>query len=872
MLHTLTQPSLRAVAAIIQIGVCAVGLSDQREEFFERKIRPLLVDKCVACHGPEKQEGDLRLDSRRQVLQGTKDVEALVNATDVDESRLLQVLLYSEDDTQMPPKGKLSDQQIADVKHWIESGAVWPKTNTFGTANAVDTEAWKNHWAFQPISDPPMPPIFFEGWHPVDAYIRQTLKDRGIAPSAPADGRTLVRRLSYAIIGLPPEPQDLKKAQEFDNIPTLYKWLNEYTDRLLATPQFGERWGRYWLDVARYADTKGYVFKEDREYKDAWRFREWVINSLNSDMPYDEFLQRQIAADRLPGSDDPAQLAAMGFFTLGRRFLNNKHDIIDDRIDVLTRGTMGLTVACARCHDHKFDPIPTADYYSLYGIFDSSHEPNDEPSPLRLVDRAKPREQYIFVRGGAGNRGDRVPRQFLMALTKEERKPFSDGSGRLELAGKVASPDNPLTARVAVNRIWLRLFGTGLVDSPNDFGVRTAPPSHPELLDHLASYFIKNNWSRKALIRYITVSYTWRQNSRHRPDVANEDPENRLITRMSRRRLDFEAFRDSLLSAAGKLDTTVGGESVDILTQPFSERRTIYARIDRQNLPGTFRTFDFASPDTTAAKRFETTVPQQALFQLNSPFVIQQAQMVVQRCNGSDDATRVSEIYHNILHREPTPEESHKANVFLQFSKELGPGPETAFGWQYGWGEINTEKNTVLKFHRLPKFHEGRWSGGTKMPDAKLGWCMLTRDGGHTGHGLKFCTIRRWVADQDCKINIASRIEHASKNGDGVIGHIIVGSQSMASEHVHHGKRPIDTGAITLKAGESLNFVADCGADESHDSFTWKITMHQHVDGAGIRTWRSTDDFSAAPAAARITPMEQFAQTLLLTNEFMFVD
>lgn len=872
MSRILSQPSLRAVAAIIQIGMCTAGICDEQGDFFERRIRPLLVEKCVGCHGPEKQEGGLRLDSRHQVLHGTDDIDALVKPGDVGASRLLQVLLYSDDDVQMPPKEKLSGQQIDAMKQWIESGAFWPEDHEFGKATAVDSEAWKKHWAFQPVTDPPMPPVFAEGWHPLDAFIRQTLQDRDIATSAPADGRTLVRRLSYAIVGLPPKLKELSAAAKITDTPALFRWLNDYTDRLLASPQFGERWGRYWLDIARYADTKGYVFREDREYKDAWRFREWVIKSLNDDMPYDEFLRRQIAADRLPGSDDPAQLAAMGFFTLGRRFLNNKHDIIDDRIDVLTRGTMGLTVACARCHDHKFDPIPTADYYSLYGVFDSSHEPKDEPSPLRLVDHAKPREPSIFLRGSAGNRGERVTRHFLTAFSANEPQPFTDGSGRLELANKIASAENPLTARVAVNRIWLRLFGTGLVDSPSDFGVRTTAPSHPELLDHLASYFIKHNWSRKSLIRYITVSYTWRQSSQPRPDVANADPENRLVARMPRRRLNFEAYRDSLLSVSGKLDENVGGESVNILSQPFTNRRTVYARIDRQNLPGTFRTFDFASPDTMAADRFETTVPQQALFQLNSPFVIEQAQQVAKRCTSSDITGRVSELYERILQRKPNAEEMNRASLFLKLSLENSPSADSQFGWQYGWGEINGDRSMVLEFQELPVFHDGRWSGGTKMPDTKLGWCMLTRDGGHTGHGLQFCPIRRWVADQDCEIQVTSRLTHSSEHGDGVLGHVIVGAESKASQHAHHGSKSIDTGAIPVEAGQSVDFVADCGGNESHDSFAWTITMHQRVAGEVVRTWKSNDDFSTVPPATRLTAFEQLAQILLLTNEFMFVD
>lgn len=864
------QLTLRAVAAIVLLDVSAPA--DEREQFFERQIRPLLIDNCVSCHGPDKQEGGLRIDSRQQVLNGAPDVDALVISKNAADSRLLQVMLYSDSDVQMPPKKKLTESQIAAVKHWIESGAVWPENTEFGHAGAVDLDAWKRHWAFQPITDPPLPTTDRDVQHPIDAFVRRTLNNKSIAPSPPADARALVRRLSFAVVGLPPKFKDINTASAIQDASELNPWLNDYADRLLATPQFGERWGRYWLDIARYADTKGYVFREDREYKDAWRYREWVIRSLNDDMPYDEFLRRQIAADKLPGSDDPAQLAAMGFFTLGRRFLNNQQDIIDDRIDVLSRGTLGLTVACARCHDHKFDPIPTADYYSLYGVFNSSKEPKDDPSPLRLVDHDKPREPVIFVRGNAGNRGARVSRHFLTALSDGVPQPFTDGSGRLELANAITAKDNPLAARVAVNRIWLRLFGQGLVDSPSDFGVRTPPPSHPELLDHLATYFISHQWSRKSVIRYILASNTWRQSSQSRSDVSNDDPENRLLSRMPRRRLNFEAYRDSVLTACGNLDTTVGGPSVDILTQPFTSRRTIYARIDRQNLPGTFRTFDFASPDTLSASRFETTVPQQALFQLNSPFIMHQAEQAESALNGSDTTAKIRDLYTNILLRAPTDQESNQATLFLKLTGIQRAKAEIISGWQYGWGELNAQKNTVLKFNPFTEFHEGRFSGGVKLPDPQIGWTMLNRDGGHPGGNLQLCSIRRWVADQDCTVHINGKLEHATEHGDGITGHVIVGNSSKVTVHTHNNQRSVAVKRFAIKAGDTIDFVADCGANESHDSFVWRIRLQQSADDVELRTWDSKNDFPTAPAATLLSPIQQLAQTLLLTNEFMFVD
>ncbi|MDG1897757.1 MAG: PSD1 and planctomycete cytochrome C domain-containing protein [Fuerstiella sp.] len=867
--------TFRLLTVALTIFPIAATHADEREVFFERQIRPLLVEKCVGCHGSDKQEGDIRLDSRDQVLTGTDEVAALVDPEQVDESRLLQVVLYSEDDVQMPPKAKLAPPEIQAVRKWIRDGAYWPETMDFGKAKAINPDAWKKHWAFQPIANPEPPSETGSSTHPVDAFVRRRLQEAETSPSPQADGRTLVRRLSISITGLPPSAKDLQEAAALSDPTQLNTWLDAYADRLLATPQFGERWARYWLDVSRYADTKGYVFTENREYKEAWRFREWVIKSLNSDMPYDEFLIRQLAGDRMPENEDPQQLAAMGFLTLGRRFLNNRHDIIDDRIDVVSRGTMGLTVTCARCHDHKFDPIPTADYYSLYGVFDSSHEPGNAPSSLRLVDHAKPREPVIFIRGSAGNRGDRVPRHFLTALSKGEPEPFTDGSGRLELAKKIASPENPLTARVAVNRIWLRLFGNGLVDSPSDFGVRTPPPSHPELLDHLAKFLINHNWSRKSVIRHILTSQTWRQSSAPRPDVADADPENRLLARMSRRRLNFEAFRDALLTVSGNLDQTVGGASVDITTRPFTKRRAVYARIDRQNLPGTFRTFDFASPDNHAAKRFETTVPQQALFQLNNPFVMEQADSVAAQL--TQDNTRqpdetIRDLFIRILQREPTGKEVTAATSFLTTTTELIPTANDGVGWHYGWGELRNDRTKLARYEPLPTFHENRWGGSDKLPDEKLGWCSLNRDGGHTGHDLRHCPVRRWIADRDCSIKIHSILKHSTDQGDGVHGHLLFQDRSLATTHVHNSSGSLSAKSVAVKAGDSVDFVADCGANESHDSFTWKIRIEQSVDGRPVRTWDSSAEFSSEAATSRLGAVAQLAQTLMLANEFMFVD
>ncbi|MCA9263794.1 MAG: DUF1553 domain-containing protein, partial [Planctomycetales bacterium] len=435
---------------------------------------------------------------------------------------------------------------------------------------------------------------------------------------------------------------------------------------------------------------------EDRNYPDAYKYRRWVIDSFNNDRPYDEFIRLQLAADHLVVDETSSDLDATGFLTLGRRFLNNPHDIIDDRIDVVTRGLMGLTVTCARCHEHKYDPIPMADYYSLYGVFDSS-QTTDKQS-IRLVDVDRPHDAHLLVRGNPANRGDRVPRRFLAFLTGPEPEPFQRGSGRLELAAAIASADNPLTARVFVNRIWGHLMGTHLVETPSDFGVRCDAPAQPEALDYLAVRFVDSGWSMKHLVRMIVTSSVYRQASEStltdgsgaqhpHPNVAI-DQENRLFWRMNPRRVDFESLRDAMLAVSGELQLEpVGGPSVQIEQVPSPPQRTVYAFIDRQNLPGLFRTFDFAGPDTHAPKRPNTAVPQQPLYLMNSQFVLATAEAIatrvsVEQCADIDLA--IEKIYASVLQRSPTQREMELARNYVETGQaetgQAGSESEQAMG------------------------------------------------------------------------------------------------------------------------------------------------------------------------------------------------
>jgi hypothetical protein len=540
--------------------------------------------------------------------------------------------------------------------------------------------AAETHWSFQPprVAPPNGGAAPDEHASPVDRYVEAALAARGLTPSPRADARVLLRRVSYALTGLPPTPEELA-ALAADDSPAAYA---SAVDRLLASPAFGERWGRHWLDLARYSDSKGYVFQEDRSYRGAYRYRDWVVASFNADLPYDQFVVAQLAADQTPAADDEA---ALGFLTLGRRFLNNPHDIIDDRIDLVTRGLLGLSVACARCHDHFYDPISSADYYALYGVFASTVETPRDDLPPQLADAAQPSEPAIFLRGSPDQRGPTVPRRFLACLSAGEPVPFAEGSGRRELAEAIASPQNPLTARVWVNRIWAQLWGQGLVATASDFGSRGEPPTHPELLDWLAVRLVERHWSTKQLIRELVTSRTYCQASDARPAELAADPDNRLVWRANRRRLDLEAYRDSLLVAAGRLDRQLGGPPVDLLQQPFPVRRALYGTIDRQNLPEFYRTFDFANPNTHSAARPETLTPQQALFALNDPFVLEQARHLASRVQGAavpgEDAPGdgVRRLYRFALGRAPEPGEVAELAAFLPRAEGAEGGSTSAW-------------------------------------------------------------------------------------------------------------------------------------------------------------------------------------------------
>ncbi len=847
------------------------------------------------------------------------------------------------------------------------------------------------HWAFQPLKPGKGTSI--------DDFIQKKLAKNGLKASSRADARTLARRASFDLTGLPPERTDVPYEQ--------------FVDQLLASPHYGEQWTRHWLDVARYSDTKGYVYaREEKNWVHATPYRDWVVRALNEDMPYDRFLLLQIAADQVVQSKSP-DLAAMGFLTLGRRFLGVTHDIIDDRIDVVTRGTLGLTVACARCHDHKFDPIPTRDYYALYGVFQSSAEalapcadgenaeltelvkknrdlmtkrreeqmartraqaadylkatrelekypeevfgqlldakdlnpfivhrfvawlekhpgvelneavlkqpgspafvPDEHianiemyfptgvttelwksqgdvdrflikssASPTHatvLVDRPLPSTPRVFNRGNPLTKGDAVPRQFLSLFGPQ--KPFTRGSGRMELAQAIIDPRNPLTARVMVNRIWQHHFGRGLVSTPSDFGKQGSPPSHPELLDWLAQRFIDSGWSIKAMHRLIMLSQTYQQSSQ---TSDPRDPDNRLLARMTPHRLSFEEARDAWLAAAGRLNLRVGGRPEGLFAAS-NTRRTLYALVDRENVPMVMRTFDFANPDLSIPQRTETTVPQQALFGLNHPFVVQQAKALVKwsaqsPVRHSADTDRVNFIYQRLFQRSPTSEELTSALAFVQAdTTPVIAASEHSKSWHYGYGEWDEGTGRVKNFKPLPHFTGSAWQGDEAWPNEKLGWAQLTAEGGHPGNDRKHAVVRRWIAPAGGSYDLHSTLIHEPEVGDGIrafVSHSRLGK--LRSTMLLGTKADLQLDAIAFLAGDTLDFIVDIGNGLNSDQFLWSPKITPSVaatTGAGGDTpsdaWDAQKDFPTQPKS-QLSAWEQLVQVLMLSNEFMFVD
>jgi cytochrome c553 len=709
--------------------------------FFESKVRPVLSTQCYSCHSRQAQKvkGGLLLDSRESLLKGGDSGPAIVPGQP-DKSRLIQAVRWATKDLQMPQKAKLPDAAISDLAAWVKSGAPWPKESGTRPAASPSDAAYerlrKEHWAWQPVRRPP-------SGSDIDRLILARLDEAHLSSVAPADRSSLLRRVTFDLIGLPPTPEEIQ-AFVADASPEAFE---KVVDRLLASRFFGERWGRHWLDVVRYAESTGSA--RNVAYPNAWRYRDYVIASFNSDKPYDRFIREQMAGDLLtsPGPEERNELmVATGFLALGTKDLNEKNneqflmDSIDDQIDATSRAFLALTASCARCHDHKFDPIPTADYYALAGIFKSTIElagvknrgkgagkdytadgllialgsraaptqPPPAPAEEKKGKKGKkakaqepageamamgvregaPVDARICIHGDVEHLGAPVARgvptlfRLPQSVTVDPKS-----SGRLELAGWLASPANPLTARVMANRIWSHLLGEGIVPTVDNFGSTGEAPSHLELLDYLASRFVEQGWSVKKLIREIVLSRTYQLGGEARAENLAVDPANRLLWRSSPRRLDAESLRDAILFVSGQLDPEpLAGSPVATLSGPLAGKggrtfeaeetrhRSVYLPIVRDAVPDFLHVFDFADPSSIIGHRDVTTVATQALLLMNNPFVTGQARRWAERLlaeKSSDDAARVDAAYRRALGRAPTGEERERVQKYLGARPDL---------------------------------------------------------------------------------------------------------------------------------------------------------------------------------------------------------
>jgi cytochrome c553 len=747
---------LRFWAIALFVGICAAARAAANEptpptagqvEFFENKVRPLLADKCYRCHSAKAEEkgklkAGLHLDSLSGLLKGGDSGSALTPG-DPAKSFLVEAVNYRNEDMEMPPKGKLKDAQIKIITDWVKMGAPWPGVDTSAAIapntpkQAYDWDHFRReHWSFKPIIKVEPPGVTDTSWpsSPIDHFTLAKLEAAGLKPNNKAGKVTLIRRAYLDLIGLPPTPEQVGAFLNDSGSEAFAKII----DKLLSSSHYGERWARHWLDVARYSDGLG-GFGDGNALPDAWRYRDWVVNALNTDMRYDQFVARQIAGDVLEGDPDPV---ATGFFVVGPSYTSDGGDpeakaqaeaeTLSDRVDTFSRAFLGLTAACARCHDHKFDPITTQDYYAIAGIFKNTRNGehplvlqavvdafnigqeaiknqnnavnqflNDETKRLMVerkdvektmgegpkkkvaemraeLERLKKiapkkyeiahvlqesgsNDMHVALRGDLRKKGELVPRRFIQILAGETPPHYTHGSGRRELAQSVIAPDNPLTARVIVNRVWNWHFGKALVRTPSNFGILGEKPTHPQLLDWLATDFIEHGWSLKRLHRQIMLSSTWQMSSQFDKEKFAVDGDNKFIWRMNPRRLEVEVWRDSLLAVTAELDRTVGGRPDGEILR--SKRRTLYATIsrtgDRFESDAFLRLFDFPAAVSTSASRPTSTVPQQYLFMLNSPFMTERAKTLGNHLHGLQEPLpgRIRKVYQQLYSRTPDPAE-----------------------------------------------------------------------------------------------------------------------------------------------------------------------------------------------------------------------
>jgi hypothetical protein len=795
-------PFAIALFTVLSARLCTTSLraADEKAgiDFFEKHIRPVLVSKCYECHSSSSKEpkGNFLLDTREGIRMGG-DSGAVVVPGELADSVLLEAIRW--EGLEMPPEEQLPPETIAKFEQWIRMGAQDPRDGKAALIRRdIDFEKARNFWAFRAIANP-QPPTVDSDWPrtEIDRFVARKQAERDVQPVKEASTQTLARRIYFDLVGLPPTPEQLsefeRRAEE-----GLADAVEKTVDELLASPHFGERWGRHWMDVVRYGESTG--MERNATFPYAWRYRDWIIQAFNDNKPYDRFIKEQVAGDLLPHESPEqrrGQMLATAFLAIGPKSLNETNDeaflmdVVDEQIDVTTRAFIGLTASCARCHDHKFDPVPQKEYYALAGIFRSTDTfygtdasngnrnpsrllsvaadgtvsqiatkgtgkgssagaiqkrlkaeraklkrfetqlkknpkaknisiqmkksedrvqqlknrikdqqaqavtTNDGHQTMAVLDAASPDDTQLRIRGEANDKGDTVERGFL-TIGSVGHIPELDPStsGRLALAEWLTQEDNPLTARVAVNRIWQHLFGRGLVATVDNFGANGDRPTHPELLDWLASDFKANGWSIKHTIRRIMTSRVYRLGSKRNSNAEAVDPANHLLWRANHRRLEAESIRDAMLVVSGLLDAEPGNGSVVMTAgngiigrnlQPdrlatSDTKRSVYLPIVRGYVPEILKVFDFPEPSMIYGTRDVTTVATQALYMMNSDFVTAQAEAFAERLLGEEDrseTSRVDRAWQMALARLPSEKERNEALSFIEQTSESFATSET---------------------------------------------------------------------------------------------------------------------------------------------------------------------------------------------------
>ncbi len=976
------QRSLLAILILLAPATLRV-VAEDRELTLERDVRPILKEHCLECHGATNEmKGELDLRLARFMIAGGESGPAIVPGK-AGESLLLQRVR----DGEMPPGDTpVPAEQIAILEKWISGGAATarPEPETIEDGIGITFEE-REFWSFKPVVRPAVPKFDAadRARTPVDAFLLESMKTKAseLSFSPDANRRTMIRRLYLDLIGLPPTPDDVS-AFVADKSPQAYEAL---VDRLLKSPRYGERWARHWLDIAGYADSEGYS-NADADRPWAYQYRDYVIRSLNADKPFDQFIQEQLAGDEMaprphanlsPNQID--KLTATGLLRMaadgtgsGSNDDTARNQTVADTIKIVSTSLLGLSVGCAQCHDHRYDPIPQKDYYALRAVFEPALDwKRWRTPPQRLLslytddDRAKAKEveaevavvaaekakklakyidealekelgkhatelrerlrtayktpatkrndeqkkllkEYPSTNISAGNlyqynkghadelkaidaniakiRTKKPVEKFLRVLTETsgkapqtflfhrgdhrqptepiapaglsiaappgERATFEDDeqtkadgkqatSGRrLAYAKSLTNSKHPLVARVLVNRIWLHHFGRGIVGTPSDFGRLGQRPTHPKLLDWLASEFVEKGWSLKRLHKLIVMSTAYRQSSVASPEKLAIDGANRHYWKWPLQRLDAEIVRDRILATNGALGDEMYGPAVNVKTDDAGQvlvdggesRRSIYIRVKRTQPVAMLKAFDAPVMDVNCESRPSSTVAPQSLLLMNSEFILRQARALAKRA--ADEA---------------------KTSVQVDFDlTQLQPAESS---WSFGYGRIDDDAKSVDDFTPLPHWNGNTWQGGPKLPDPKLSFAFLNATGGHPSNEL--AVIRRWTAPESGKLTITGQIAHPSKNGDGVRGRIISSRHGVAGTWVAQGNSAAtEVKPIEIERGDRIDFVVDCRANMTSDSFSWEANLSMSSTPGATMAVNSKVGFHGPVADGSSTPAQ----------------